>query len=266
MPPLVHQVYHQKKFSLGRKVALIVLWTFILSGVQYGLKIPKWHPRSRQAVYIGHSPKHAHTVPVVLNLKTGHCSPQYHVVFDDNFTTVSHATAFTPPPNWTDLFTYHRLNVVDGKPQDAIPATLDPVWNDDNPQSMLSEGAIPPPLPTSVNTTLLARIRDAPSTNKVDATLPDATLPEGVRDALSTPTSSEGDPLMQDINDTKSTIDISNLSQLNQRLHNCPIHTVAQDGMRIILIRRGLKPDYRPTIPASRHNTLISYLIIRETI
>ncbi len=58
--------------------------------LQQGLKIPKWQPRSRQAVYLGHSPCHANTVPIVYNPRTGHCSPQYHVVFDDQFSTVSY--------------------------------------------------------------------------------------------------------------------------------------------------------------------------------
>lgn len=45
---------------------------FILNpSLQQGHKIPKWHPRSRQAVYLGHSPRHVQTVPVILNIQTG---------------------------------------------------------------------------------------------------------------------------------------------------------------------------------------------------
>jgi hypothetical protein len=69
-------------------------------------------------------------VLVVLNLKTGLCSPQYHVVFDDNFTTVCHATATTPPPNWSDLFNHNCINVLDGESPKAIPDKLDSAWND----------------------------------------------------------------------------------------------------------------------------------------
>jgi hypothetical protein len=40
---------------------------FVLDpSLQQGMKIPKWKPRARQAVYLGHSPRHAQTVPVVL--------------------------------------------------------------------------------------------------------------------------------------------------------------------------------------------------------
>jgi len=57
--------------------------------LQDGHKIPKFDPRSRQGLNLGWSPRHAATVPLVLNLTTGSVSPQFHVVFDDWFTTVS---------------------------------------------------------------------------------------------------------------------------------------------------------------------------------
>jgi len=57
--------------------------------LQDGKKIPKWEPRSRQGLHLGWSPLHSSTVPLVLNLSTGHVSPQFHVVFDDWFSTVS---------------------------------------------------------------------------------------------------------------------------------------------------------------------------------
>ena len=49
---------------------------------------PKWEPRSRIGVYLGHSPFHAGSVALVFNPSTGRVSPQYHVVFDDEFSTV----------------------------------------------------------------------------------------------------------------------------------------------------------------------------------
>ncbi|KAL7463024.1 hypothetical protein ACHAXS_005996 [Conticribra weissflogii] len=51
---------------------------------------PKWEPRARLGIYVGRSPNHAGSVALVLNPKTGLVSPQYHVVFDDDFTTVPH--------------------------------------------------------------------------------------------------------------------------------------------------------------------------------
>jgi hypothetical protein len=49
---------------------------------------PKWEPRSNICVYLGHSPFHAGSVELVYNPSTGHVSPQYHVVFDDDIAMV----------------------------------------------------------------------------------------------------------------------------------------------------------------------------------
>jgi hypothetical protein len=44
-------------------------------------------------------------VALVNNPSTGHASPQFHVVFDDDFTTVPYMEAGNIPPNWEDLVT-----------------------------------------------------------------------------------------------------------------------------------------------------------------
>ena len=64
---------------------------------------PKWEPKSRAGIYLGHSPCHAGSVAMVLNPKTLHVSPQYHVVFDDEFTTVPFMRNGEIPPQWEDL-------------------------------------------------------------------------------------------------------------------------------------------------------------------
>ena len=65
--------------------------------------VPKWEPRAQLGLYVGCYPHHAGNVALVLNPKTGLISPQFHVVFDDNFTTVPHLRRGTVPPNWADL-------------------------------------------------------------------------------------------------------------------------------------------------------------------
>ena len=70
--------------------------------------VPKWEPRSRLGIYVGHSPAHAGSVALVLNPKTGLVSPQYHVVFDDQFTTVPHMRNLTVPSNWEQLVKHSR--------------------------------------------------------------------------------------------------------------------------------------------------------------
>jgi hypothetical protein len=59
--------------------------------------------RSNICVYLGHSLFHARSVALVYNPSTGHISPQYHVVFDNDFTTVPYMGVGTIPPHWSDL-------------------------------------------------------------------------------------------------------------------------------------------------------------------
>ena len=54
-----------------------------------GASIPKYKPRSRVGIYLGYSRDHARNVAWVLNPNTDHISAQYHVIFDDMFTTVA---------------------------------------------------------------------------------------------------------------------------------------------------------------------------------
>jgi hypothetical protein len=56
--------------------------------LQDGKKIPKWDSRARQGIFVGFSEEHSSLVPLVFNLRTPHISPQYHVIFDDEFTTI----------------------------------------------------------------------------------------------------------------------------------------------------------------------------------
>ena len=65
--------------------------------------VPKWEPRARMGIYVGRSPAHASNVGLILNPRTGHVSPQFHVVYDDNFTTVPYLRTGTVPPHWADL-------------------------------------------------------------------------------------------------------------------------------------------------------------------
>ena len=73
------------------------------SNLQSGSMLAKWGPRSHLGVYLGHSPCHAGSVELVLNPKTLHVSPQFHVVFDDNFSTVTYLSSHDIPPNWKEL-------------------------------------------------------------------------------------------------------------------------------------------------------------------
>jgi hypothetical protein len=76
-------------------------------------KIPRWKPRLRVGVYLGHSPDHASSLPLVYSTTTGLVSPQFHVVFDDKFSTVKCLHTDQIPTNWPDLFNNSSTLCVD---------------------------------------------------------------------------------------------------------------------------------------------------------
>ena len=58
----------------------------------------KWKERSKMGIYLGRlPPQHARLVALVLNLTTGHVSPQFHIKFDPSFHTTSEEER--PPPS-----------------------------------------------------------------------------------------------------------------------------------------------------------------------
>jgi hypothetical protein len=87
---------------------------FVLDpSLQQGHKIPRWKPRSRVGVYLGMSPNHASNIPLVLSTTTGLVSPQFHVVYDDSFTTTTCLADNKLPTNWNDLLTTSSEKFVD---------------------------------------------------------------------------------------------------------------------------------------------------------
>jgi hypothetical protein len=66
--------------------------------MQDGTSPPKWTRRTTQKVYVGHLHHYSKSVPMVWDPKTKLVSPQFHVMFDDNFDTVQ-----APDPNITHM-------------------------------------------------------------------------------------------------------------------------------------------------------------------
>ena len=58
---------------------------FIPNEKAQGSKSPKWETRSRCDVYLGHRSTYTGSVVKDLKPKPLHVSPQYHIIFDDNF-------------------------------------------------------------------------------------------------------------------------------------------------------------------------------------
>ena len=74
------------------------------------VKIPKWDPRSRIGVNMGFNKMHSTESGLVLKLLTGSISPQYHVVFDEMFSTVTNSTAAYPEV-WIRLLTSRNSRI-----------------------------------------------------------------------------------------------------------------------------------------------------------
>jgi len=80
------------------------------------------------AVYLGNSPDHATSVPLVLSLTSGLVSPQYHMVFDDSFATVKSFDTDKIPSNCPELFKSSAVNLLD--PGQEALHKLDSSWHE----------------------------------------------------------------------------------------------------------------------------------------
>ena len=69
------------------------------------------------------------SVALVLNPKIQHVSPQFHVVFDDKFTTVPYLTSNEIPPNWTKLV--EKAETADVKDYDLAKMWMESQINPD---------------------------------------------------------------------------------------------------------------------------------------
>ena len=70
----------------------------------------KWEPLSCAGMYLVHSPFHVVSVALFINPETGYVSPQFHVVFDDEFSTAPFMREGTIPPNW--IYIVQRISKI----------------------------------------------------------------------------------------------------------------------------------------------------------
>ena len=102
------------------------------STLSSGHKLPRWKSRSSRGMYVGISLKHGTRTPLILNLETGAITPQFHVVFDDEFTTVQASSS--SKINFDDEDWYHTFGLT---PHQYVP---DDVGDDpDDPRPHASE-------------------------------------------------------------------------------------------------------------------------------
>ena len=91
--------------------------------LQDGKKSLKWEPCAQAGKFLGFSKEHSSTVCLVQNLRTGCIMPQFHVVFDELFHTVTTEMEIDLKETWIDLF----LNSRDHYIQDHDPEIDPPI-------------------------------------------------------------------------------------------------------------------------------------------
>ena len=119
-----------------------------------GKKLPRWKPRSGRHQYMGASNDHSSSIPLVLSLDTGKITPQYHVMFDNWFQTVSATDAAQPNfdhDDWYNTFGSTDLQYIpdgaalNGPSEGAQDTTLErelTIKRED--MARVREAAIPP--------------------------------------------------------------------------------------------------------------------------
>ena len=156
--------------------------------LQAGQKLPRWQPRSKRGVFMGFSHLHSSEVRLVLNLDTGSITPQYHVVFDDHFSTVSSVERENDPPdNWAELClenaTYIPNETVKStnETSQVMPNTLDLEWLTPNEQEWAHRAMARKEV---IRDTMIPSTTTAPtSTPKVPPKVPTLPTPNVLRHA-----------------------------------------------------------------------------------
>jgi len=99
-------------------------------------------------IHLGHSPLHAQTLPLILNLRLGLVSPQqYHITYDDQLTLTTSWILNKLPANWKDLFKQYREKVLEGEDGTMETTTeMSVLTNDWNAPTIL-----PPSLMTPID-------------------------------------------------------------------------------------------------------------------
>ena len=161
--------------------------------LQDGKKLPRWQPRSRLGQFLGRSKSHASSVGLIKNIATGKVTSQFHVVYDDHFSTlpVNKRTEIADlPKEWENLFVYNREKHFDDsdletlrkdKPQNrrhlppVVQVGTEMVPNSEQPVDVGTEGAeggqsgSSPPSPQANSPTEVPVVTDTPASPSSDA-------------------------------------------------------------------------------------------------
>ena len=102
--------------------------------------VPKWEPRSKLGIYLGFSPCHSCDVALVMSPTTGNLSPQFHVVFDNEFSTLPFLRQQQTPPHWSTLVNQSRYLATDQSFELSNQWDTIPTFEGHSPCVPLSEG------------------------------------------------------------------------------------------------------------------------------
>ncbi len=116
--------------------------------LQQGQSINKWMQRATMGIYMGRSPNHARSVALVLNLKTGRVSPQYHVRFDPSFRSVDASTGNKVPNSLWQVACGFRKGKSTLKADNRPGTDMEPAFvpNADTPESLPLEQSTEDPM------------------------------------------------------------------------------------------------------------------------
>jgi hypothetical protein len=116
-----------------------------------GKKLPRWKPRGGRHLYVGSGAignAHSHSIPLILSLDTGKITHQYHVVFDDWFSTVNTTDADQINFDHDDWYRTFGLTeyqyVTDDHPSPVLPS-LDQRETAERREELAQLRALPPP-------------------------------------------------------------------------------------------------------------------------
>jgi hypothetical protein len=98
--------------------------------LQDGDALQKWKFRSWLGVYVGRSLQHAGNIPVVYNPATTHISPQFHVVHEDQFTTVASTSRSFPDDFYNELFHTAKWHHTDAYAETSDLHLFEATWCD----------------------------------------------------------------------------------------------------------------------------------------
>jgi hypothetical protein len=98
--------------------------------LQDGKKIPKWAPRARCGQFLGFSKDHSSMISILCIIQTGSITPQFHVVYDELFTTVH--SLEEDDPTWIELFVsdrdYYGPDEEEEESDVIVFPNIDPSW------------------------------------------------------------------------------------------------------------------------------------------